>query len=76
MINYLQHSAVKTIEIGSKAQVKISNGQFSQKFVNQIGTVIKCIRLTGRTFWVLRFPSSDMANEEGLFEEHEITPIH
>lgn len=59
--------------VGSEAMVKKCTGQYSRRFIGQIGFAVRSLNSTGRQYWVLRFASARFIMEEGLFEESELT---
>ncbi len=59
-------------EVGSDALVLESKGFHSKKYIGRTGVAVMRLSASGSTRWVLRFSSSLLGNEEGLYEDREL----
>lgn len=58
--------------VGDKAKVISSNGFHSIKYVGQTGTAVKILNELKPQLWVLKFPSSAIEGEFGLYTSDEL----
>lgn len=59
-------------QVGSDALVLSSTGFHSKQHIGSVGVAVMRLSATGTIRWVLRFSSSLLSNEEGLYDDNEL----
>lgn len=58
--------------VGKPALVVASSGFYSKRFIGQKGVAVLKLTASTRVRWVLKFSSSLLGDEEGLFDDCEL----
>ena len=59
-------------QVGRDALVLASKGFHSKRYIGSVGVAVMRLSASGKIRWVLRFSSSLLGNEDGLYDDSEL----